>query len=191
MTPVIRVIRAAAPAALTVLICASCASPREDLSSLRVDPLECTALSLRRDVQIHMQTIREPSFMRNRFLVVLGYREGGDEAEFNSRQLPGYTNVSLVVEAESTRENPFVVVSQYSVIEMWSIRPQTRTRVCQLWRIGLKDASMRLLLEDFNRRFLAERQISLNDEQVQRLKQFYARLLGIFLDRLRKSPGST
>ena len=186
-----RIALTAASAMLAALVCVSCAKPPEDLSTLTVDPLECTALSLRRDVKIRVQTIHEPSFMQNRFLVVLRYREGGDETEFNPKQLPGYTNVSLVVEAEATRDDPFVVLSQYSVIEIWSLNPETKTRICHLWSIGIKDVSMKLLLEDFNRRFLAEKQIALTPAQVVRLKQFYARLMGTFLERLRKSPGST
>ncbi len=148
-------------------------------------------MSLRRGVTIRAQIIDEPSIMQNRYLVVLRYREGGDEKELSPRVLGGYTNVSLVVEAEATPKSPFVVRGQHMVIEMWSFPPGTKRKICRLWRIGAADASMKILLEDLGGRFLGEREVALSNEQVLRLRELYDRLLGTFLERLKGLPGTT
>ena len=172
----------------TVLAC--CAGNRTsrampfDLSTVKVDPLECTTISLKKDVETKRQIIREPSIMQDRFIMAFRYREGGDEKEFDSRLLPGYKNVSILIEAEQSKNAPLVIYRHFSVIEIWKLDEQSKTKLCYQWTISKNAASLKLLLEDFSRRFIAERQIPLNEEEVVRLKAFYVRLLAIFLERV-------
>ena len=82
-----------------------------DLNDLKVDPLWCTGISLRNDVQITREIIHEPSIMSNRFLIVLRYREGGDEAELTPELKAGYNNISLVSEVKTGTDIPTSCVS--------------------------------------------------------------------------------
>ena len=67
---------------LVGLTVASCATTEpsvavsDDLTTLNVDPLECTGISIKKDVTIKKEIIQEPSVMQNRFMIVLRYREG-------------------------------------------------------------------------------------------------------------------
>ena len=162
-----------------------------DLSKLDVDPLECITISLNKEIEIKKQVIYEPSIMQDRFMMVLRYREGGDEKKYDPKLLPGYKNVSVVIEAKQGKGVPLVIYRHFSVIEIWKVDAASKTKICYLWTIGKNEASLKLLLEDFSRRFVAERQITINDEQVVQLKAFYTRLLARFFERLKIAPPST
>ena len=135
----------------------------DDLSVLNVDPLECTGISLKEDVTIRKEIIHEPSVMQNRFMIVLRYREGGDEKEVAPGLVPGYINISFVSEVEQTKEIPLIMHQRYCVIEVWRLYPKSERKVCYLWNIGDRGVSMKLMLEDIRGRFLSERQISLRE----------------------------
>src|SRR5271157_4446349 len=105
----------------------SCATVRTSvggpvsLYELKIDPVACTEISLRDDVPISKEVINEPSIMLNRYLIVLRYREGGDEKQFPSDLGAGYNNVSLVSEVAIGTDNPLIVFRRYCVIEMWKL----------------------------------------------------------------------
>ena len=155
-----------------------------DLNDLKVDPLWCTGISLRNDVQITREIIHEPSIMSNRFLIVLRYREGGDEAELTPELKAGYNNISLVSEVKTGTDIPLVVYRRYCVIEMWRFYPERRVKCCYLWTIGDDAMDMKVMLETFGGEFLGERAITLNASYVSKLKAFYEQIAKKMLDML-------
>jgi hypothetical protein len=160
----------------------------DDLSVLNVDPLECTGISLKRDIAIKREIIHEPSVMQNRFMLVLRYREGGDEKEVTPGLVPGYINVSYVSEVEQTRDMPLIVYQRYCVVEVWRLYPKSDRKICYLWNIGDREVSMKLMLEDIGGRFLSERQISLSEDEVSKLRAYYLRLMKVFVESLKEAP---
>ena len=126
--------------------------------------------------------------MQNRFMIVLRYREGGDEKDITPNLMPGYINISLVSEVEQTEEIPLIIHQRYCVIEVWRLYPKSNRKVCYLWNIGDRDISMKLMLEDIRGRFLSERQIPLREDDISQLKAYYLRLTKIFVESLKEAP---
>jgi hypothetical protein len=159
----------------------------ENLNVLNVDPLACTGISLRTDVPITRDVIHEPSVMLNRYLIVLRYREGGDEKEFTSDHAAGYNNVSLVSEVAEGTDNPLIVFRRYCVIEMWKFFPEKNIKHCYLWVIGDDSTNMKVMLEGFGGEFLDERIIPLTASDISELKSFFLQLIKIILDKVEES----
>lgn len=159
-----------------------------NLKELNPDPLECISISLRNDILVQEEVIHEPSFMQNRFMLVLRYREGGNEPEFSPSLMPGYTNVSLVAETEQKKGGPLMIHRRYCVIEMWRFYPDKGSKTCSLWQIGEEQVSMRVLLEDLRGRFISERSIALSEDQASRLRKFFVELWNNIGKRTRKAP---
>jgi len=151
------------------IISISCATTRpstttlDDLSALSVNPLECTGIVLKKYITIKKEIIHEPSFMQNRFMVVLLFREAEDEKEVTPGLMPGYNNISFVSEVEQPIDMPLIIHQRYRVVEIWRLYPQNDRKICYLWTIGDRGVSMKLMLEDLGGRFLSERQIPLTD----------------------------
>jgi len=159
-----------------------------DLATLAVDPLACTTLTLKREIKLQQEVISEPSVMEGWVIMALRYREGGGEREYDPKLSPGYTNVSVFIEVKQSEQVPLVVYRDFSVVEIWRLDGRTHTKLCCLWTINRNEASLRLMLEDFGRTLLAERNVPLNDEQVAQLKAFHHHLLARFLEMLRNPP---
>jgi hypothetical protein len=155
-----------------------------NLDDLNVDPLWCTGISLRNDVQIKKEIIHEPSIMSNKFLIVLRYREGGDETVFTPELKAGYNNISLVSEVKIGTDSPLIVYRRYCVIEMWRFYPEKKVKCCYLWTIGADALDMKVMEETFGGEFLGERLIILDDSQISKLKTFYEQLAKRLLDLL-------
>jgi hypothetical protein len=171
-----------------VLISCATVSPSNeipfDLNDLIVDPLWCTGILLRNDVQIKKEIIHEPSIMSNRFLIVLRYREGGDETEFAPELKEGYNNISLVSEVKTGTDIPLIVYRRYCVIEMWRFYPEKKVKCCYLWTIGDGALDMKVMLETLGGEFLGERVITLGASYVSKLRAFYEQLAKKMLDML-------
>jgi hypothetical protein len=162
-------------------------SERKSLSDLIVDPMECTGVSLKQSVSVQKEIIHEPSIMGNRFLLVLRYREGGDEEEYAPYLSTGYNNVSLVSEV-GTSVDPIVVYRRYCVIEMWKFDPKENRKNCYLWTIGDDSASMKVMTEDFGGQLIDERTIDIDTHDIAKLTAFYKKLARDLMDML-KEPG--
>ena len=181
---------------IVVLVISGCHSgpgsgqTRPDLSRLVVDPLACTSLSMKKEVEIRRQLIDEPSVMQGWIMMALRYREGGDERTGDPALPPGYTNITVVIEEKRSENSPLVLLRDYSVVEEWKLDPGSRTKLCYLWMIDRDHASLRVMAEDLDRALLAEREIPISDEQAAQLKLFHRKLLAMFLARL-KNPSST
>jgi hypothetical protein len=179
---------------LTTLMVTSCATVEpsvaisDDLTTLNIDPLECTSISIKRDVNIKKEIIQEPSVMQNRFMIVLRYREGGDEKEVTPGLMPGYINISFVSEVEQTTDIPLIIHQRYCVIEVWRLYPKSNRKVCYLWNIGDRDVSMKLMLEDIRGTFLSERHIPLREDDISQLKAYYLALMKVFVENLKETP---
>ena len=179
---------------LDSLMVTSCATAEpsvtvpDDLTILNVDPLECTGISIKKDVIIKKEVIQEPSVMQNRFMIVLRYREGGDEKEVTPSLMPGYINISFVNEVEQTKDIPLIIHQRYCVIEVWRLYSKNNRKVCYLWNIGDRDVSMKLMLEDIGGRFLSERHVPLREDDVSQLKAYYLRLMKVFVESLQEAP---
>jgi hypothetical protein len=170
----------------------SCATVRTSvdkpvsLYELDIDPVACTEISLRNDVPITKEIIHEPSIMLNRYLIVLRYREGGDEKQFTSDLRAGYNNVSLVSEVAAGTDNPLIVFRRYCVIEIWRFFPEKKAKVCYLWTIGDDSTNMKVMLEGLGGEFLDERFIPLNALDIAKLKSFAIQLTRIMVDMLKE-----
>jgi hypothetical protein len=151
------------------------------LEELAADPAMCTEMRLRSDVPIKTEIIHEASIMGNRFMVVLRYREGGDEKQFTPNLMPGYSNISLVSEVEENGDSPLFVYRRYAAIEMWRFYPEKKAKVCYLWTIGDDSMSMKVMLEDFSGEFLGERQVFIDSRDTEMLKTFYKQLMNTIL----------
>jgi hypothetical protein len=147
-----------------------------DLGELNVDPAECTGISLRNDVPVRKEVIHEPSIMLDRFLIVLRYREGGDDQEDGPKTKKSYNNISLVSEVKADTDSPLIVYRRYCVIEMWRIFPERKVKYCYLWIIGEESVTMKIMLEGFGGEFLNERHIALNALTIEKLKAYYGQL---------------
>lgn len=139
---------------------------RANIEEFAADPIMCTEICLKRNVPIKNEIIHEASIMGNRFLIVLIYREGGDEKEFTPNLMPGYNNISLVSEVEEHGDSPLIVHRRYASIEMWRFYPEKKVKVCYLWTIGDDSISMKIMLEDLSGEFLGERPVFLELEMV-------------------------
>ena len=161
-----------------------------NIEEFLADPIMGTEICLRRDVPIKNEIIHEASIMGNRFLIILIYREGGDEKEFTPNLMPGYNNVSLVSEVEEHGDSPLIVYRRYAVIEMWKFYPVKKVKVCYLWTIGDDSMSMKVMIEDLTGEFLGERPVSIESRDSEKLKAFYEQLMNTMLKMLKKSiPG--
>jgi len=160
----------------------------DDLTILNVDPLECTGISLKKDIPIKREVVYESSVTPNRFMLVLRYREGGDEKEVTPGLMPGYINISYVSEVEQTKGMPLIVYQRYCVIEIWRLYPKSDRKVCYLWKIGDREIAMKLMLEDLGAKFLSERQISLSEDEKSKLKAYSLKLIKIFVASLKEAP---
>jgi hypothetical protein len=161
-----------------------------NLEEFVADPIMCAEMSLRSDVPIKNEIIHEASIMGNRFLVVLKYREGGDEKEFTPHLMPGYNNVSLVGEVEENGDSPLIVYRRYVVIEMWRFYPEKKAKACYLWTIGDDSVSMKVMLEDFSGKFLGERPVFIESRDAEKLKTFSKQLMNTILKMLKEPvPG--
>jgi hypothetical protein len=158
--------------------------PHVELENLAVDPVECIGLSLRDDVHIGIEIIHEPSIMPGRYLIVLRYREGGNEKAYSPNLGLGYNNVSLVSEVAANDEKPLIVYRRYCVVEMWKFYPDEDMKSCTIWSIEVRSANMKVMLEGINGEFLGERIISLSKDSVDKLTSFYKQLTQEMLDRL-------
>jgi hypothetical protein len=186
----IRRLTVIASVSCVLVSCAAVSSSNKtpfSLDDLNVDPLWCTAISLRNDVQIKKEIIHEPSIMSDRFLLVLRYREGGDETEFTPELKIGYNNISLVSEVNSGTDRPLIVYRRYCVIEMWRFYPEEKVKCCYLWTIGDEALDMKVMEETLGGEFLGERLITLDDSQTSKLKAFYEQLAKRLLDLLEES----
>ena len=139
---------------------------------------------MRNDVQIKKEIIYEPSIMSNRFLIVLRYREGGDETELTPELKAGYNNISLVSEVKSGTDSPLIVYRRYCVVEMWRFYPEKKVKCCYLWTIGDDALDMKVMLETLGGEFLGERLITLDASHTSKLKAFYEQLAKRMLDLL-------
>ena len=155
-----------------------------DLGSLPIDPLECIGLSLRNDIHVKTEIIHEPSIMFGRYLIVLRYREGGDEKTYSPGLGLGYNNVSLVSEVAANDERPLVVYRRYCVVEMWKFYPDEERKSCAIWTIEADSASMKVMLEGIDGEFIDERIVSLTKDDVDKLTDFYRQLAQEVLDKL-------
>ena len=108
---------------------------RVDLESILIDPVECIGLSLRNDVRVTTEIIHEPSIMLGRYLLVLRYREGGNEKAYSPSLGLGYNNVSLVSEVAANDEKPLIIYRRYCVVEMWKFYPDEEMKSCSIWNI--------------------------------------------------------
>jgi hypothetical protein len=124
--------------------------------------------------------------MLDRYLIVLRYREGGDEKQFTSDLEAGYNNVSLVSEVAAGSDNPVIVFRRYCVIEMWRFVPEKNEKYCYLWTIGDDSTNMKVMLEGLGGEFLDERIIPLNASEVAKLNAFYMQLTRIIVDMLKE-----
>ena len=147
-----------------------------ELANLPVDPLECIGLSLRKDIHVKAEIIHEPSIMYGRYLIVLRYREGGDEKAYSADQKAGYNNVSLVSEVAANDEKPLIVYRRYCVVEMWKFYSEKRKKTCSIWTIEEDSASMKVMLEGIDGEFFDERIVPLSKEDVETLADFYQEL---------------
>ena len=176
--------------ACTLTSCATvraATSERRSLNDLIIDPLECTNVSLKQSVAVYKEIIHEPSIMANRFLLVLRYREGGDEKEYAPYLSTGYNNVSLVSEV-GTSIDPIVVYRRYCVIEMWKLDPKENIKNCYLWTIGDDSASMKVMTEDFGGQLIDERTVDIDAQGIVKLTVFCKKLSKDLVDML-KEPG--
>ena len=180
---------------ITALVLASCVTASEEkqanIQEFLADPLMCTEIRLRGDVPIKNEIIHEASIMGDRLMIVLRYREGGDEREFTPNLMPGYNNISLVSEVEENTNGPLIVYRRYAVIEMWRLHPEKKAKVCYMWTIGDDSVSMKVMLEDFSGQFFAERPVSVNPEDCEKLKAFCEQLMKTMLKTLKQPiPGA-
>jgi hypothetical protein len=77
------------------------------------------------------------------------------------------------------------------VIEIWRLYPKSNRKVCYLWNIGDREASMKLMLEDIGGSFLSERYVPLKDDNIFELKRYYLELMKVFVEALEEeSPSS-
>jgi hypothetical protein len=187
-----RIVRVSIAGLILAFSLTSCATVRPSvdkpisLYELNIDPLACTGISLRGDVQITKDVIHEPSIMPDRYLIVLRYREGGDEKQFTSDLGAGYNNVSLVSEVAAGSDNPLIIFRRYCVIEMWRFVPEKNEKYCYLWTIGDDSTNMKVMLEGLGGEFLDERIVSLNALDVAKLKAFSMQMTRIILDMLKE-----
>jgi hypothetical protein len=154
------------------------------LANIPIDSLECIGLSLRMDVHVKAEIIHEPSIMYGRYLIVLRYREGGDERAYTADLKAGYNNVSLVSEVAANDEKPLIIYRRYCVVEMWKFYPDEEMKSCSIWTIEAASASMKVMLERIDGEFIDERIVHLTKEDVDVLKDFYKHLTQEILDRL-------
>ena len=157
---------------------------RIDLENLPIDPIECIGLSLRNDVHVKAEIIHEPSIMFGRYLVVLRYREGGNEKAYSPDLGLGYNNVSLVSEVAANDEKPLLIYRRYCVVEMWKFFPDAELKSCAIWNIEADSASMKLMLEGIDGEFFGERVVSLTKESVEKLTDFCRQLTQEMIDKL-------
>ena len=183
--------------AVALLLVVSCGnrtsfqSSLPDLSKLTVDPLECTTIALKPEVHIGRQIVFEPSVMQGWVLMVFKYREGDDEKAYDPKLPSVYTNISVGVAAKKKTSLPVLILRDYSVVEIWKLEPTSKTKVCYLWTLSKYHASLRLMVENFGRTVLAEREVPLSDQQIARLKVFHNQLLAIFLKRVGNARASS
>jgi hypothetical protein len=184
--------------AVLILTCTltSCAtiraatSERNSLNDLIVDPMECTKVSLKQSVAVYREIIHEPSIMGNKFLLVLRYREGGDEKEYAPYLSTGYNNVSLV-SVVGTSVDPIVVYRRYCVIEMWKFDPEKNIKNCYLWTIGDDSASMKVMMEDLGGQLIDERTIDIDAQDIAKLTTFCKNLSKDLMDMLKEPAPET
>lgn len=160
----------------------------DDLSKAYVDPLECTTLSLKSGISITKEIIHEPSVMKDRFMVVLRYREGGDEKSITPAIMPGYVNISFVSEVEQSQGLPLIVYQRYCILEVWRLYPKSDRKICYLWNIGDRGVSFKLMLEDIRGRFLAERDIPLAEAEATQLRLYASYLMKELVKTLKEPP---
>ena len=150
--------------------------PELDLGNLFIDPLQCVGLTLRSDIHVRSEIIHEPSIMFGHYLIVLRYREGGDERAYSAELKLGYNNVSLVSEVAANDEKPLIVYRRYCVVEMWKFYSEERKKACSIWTIEEDSASMKVMLEGIDGEFFDERIVPLSKEDVETLADFYQEL---------------
>ena len=174
---------------MAILLSCATLNPSEkgvfDIKGLEVDPLECTQIRMRSDIAIKKEIIHEDPIMQRKFLLVLRYREGGDEHAFSSALLAGYNNISLVSEMETGYDAPVIVYRRYCVIEKWTFLPDRNLKLCYLWTIGEDSVEMKLLLERIDGEYLDERVITLTDSDTLMLKDFYRKLTMEIIEKLK------
>jgi hypothetical protein len=150
--------------------------PELALGDLFIDPLQCVGLTLRSNIHVRAEIIHEPSIMFGRYLIVLRYREGGDESAYSPELKLGYNNVSLVSEVAANDEKPLIVYRRYCVVEMWRFYQEERRKTCSIWTIEEDSASMKVMLEGIDGEVFDERIVPLSKEDVETLTHFYQEL---------------
>lgn len=146
------------------------------MGDLFIDPLQCVGLTLRSEIHVKAEIIHEPSIMFRRYLLVLRYREGGDERAYSPELKLGYNNVSLVSEVAVNDEKPLTVYRRYCVVEMWKFYPEERRKTCSIWTIKEDSASLKVMLEGIDGEFFDESSVPLNNKDVETLTDFYQEL---------------
>ena len=155
-----------------------------DLSSISVDPLECTRISLRNDIPITKDVIHEQSFMQDWSLLVLKYQESEAIRPEAPKTVRTYLNVFLTSEVKEEADGSMLIGERYCVVEIWTISPNEKTKACRMWRVGDNEVWLKLLFEDITGGYLSERQIPLGTSERVRLKSFFRQLLQLFMERL-------
>jgi hypothetical protein len=174
------------------LVLSSCTSVRtSDAKSVGlhepdVDPLACIGISLKADIQVTKEVFHERSIMPDRYLVVLRYREGGDEKQLTPELEAGYNNVSIVSEVAAGTDNPMIVFRRYCVVEMWRFIPHKNQKYCYLWTIGDDTADMKVMLEGLGGEFLDERIVPLGTLDIAKLRTFATQLTRTIIDMMKE-----
>jgi hypothetical protein len=100
--------------------------------------------------------------------------------------------VSQVVQS---REGDGTVKDRYLVVDLWHYYPARGIKTCHQWTIWEDDpktaptrAAFHLLVEDFNNRFLGERQVSLDPPTLKHLGGFYLKAKNFLAKRVKELP---
>jgi hypothetical protein len=182
-----------------LLSLASCASltgrrvGRIDPADIRIDPTECTRITLRDDVPITAQTIDERSVLAGQTMALLQYVEltEGDVTRVDQKKT--YANIYLVSKVQVDEGETQTVAYRYLVTDLWRFYPKEGIKVCFQWMIWEEvlgepatRATLRVLIEDYGGLFVDEHEIVIDDSALAALRAYYEGTREAFWKKVKK-----
>jgi hypothetical protein len=184
--------RAALAALLTIAIIVSlscCTSlgpttaPAFIYEAIAIDPLECTKISLRKDVAIAARTIYEDSALPGQVMVVLQYVELPYDKGAPMDLARDYVNVYLVSSLNAADPGSMAVSYRYLVTDLWRFYPEKAVKLCLQWSIweeklgeAATKATLQVLVEDLEGRFIEEHTVPVDQRLQEELAVYYNRM---------------
>ena len=166
-----------------------------DIADLKINPAECTRITLRDDVGITTQTIEEDTFLPGQAMVILQYieLEGGDVAHIDQKR--DYANIYLVSNIEIDARQNTMVNYRYLVTELWRFYLQKGIKICLQWMVWEEQpgepaskATLRILIEDYRGRFIEEHSIKIEEQLLKELRSYYTRMKETFREKMQGAP---